>query len=223
MLRRVIASLVIVLGICMLPLCADFISIDGLSSPVTYEFHMASSVADGSGTTDNTGDIDAIYYKGIRIFVGYREGSFDSSLRIEECGSLDNVESPVQVSIVDEDVNDNGPDDAVTIYVAADSNVSKTTTATISFDTSGGWTRSGAGEGEAAIEIVSSAASVMPEGRTNVTASVTGDDLVLTAVPGSPLGEVVPIVGYSELSWPNDGEITAGDYTAEVKVEILGD
>lgn len=218
-----IASLVIVLGICMLPLCADFISIDGLSSPVTYEFHMASSVADGSGTTDNTGDIDAIYYKGIRIFVGYREGSFDSSLRIEECGSLDNVESPVQVSIVDEDVNDNGPDDAVTIYVAADSNVSKTTTATISFDTSGGWTRSGAGEGEAAIEIVSSAASVMPEGRTNVTASVTGDDLVLTAVPGSPLGEVVPIVGYSELSWPNDGEITAGDYTAEVKVEILGD
>ena len=184
------------------------------SYPVTYEFHMTSTVADGTGTTDNTGDIDAIYYKGIRIFVGYREGSFDSSLRIEECGSLDNVESPVQVSIVDEDVSDKGPDDAVTIYVAADSNVSKTTTATISFDTSGGWTRSGAGEGEAAIEM---------EGRTNVTASVTGDDLVLTAVPGTPLGEDVPIVGYSELSWPNDGEITAGDYTAEVKVEILGD
>ena len=56
-----------------------------------------------------------------------------------------------------------------------------------------------------------------------MTASVTGDDLVLTAVPGTPLGEDVPIVGYSELSWPNDGEITAGDYTAEVKVEILGD
>lgn len=223
MLRRVIASLVVFVGICVLPLYADFISLDGSSSPVTYEFHMTSTVADGTGTTDNTGDIDAIYYKGIRIFVGYREGSFDSSLRIEECGSLDNVESPVQVSIVDEDVNDKGPDDAVTIYVAADSNVSKTTTATISFDTSGGWTRSGAGEGEAAIEIVSSAASVTPEGRTNVTASVTGDDLVLTAVPGTPLGEEVPIVGYSELSWPNDGEITAGDYTAEIKVEILGD
>ena len=160
MLRRVIASLVVFVGICVLPLYADFISLDGSSSPVTYEFHMTSTVADGTGTTDNTGDIDAIYYKGIRIFVGYREGSFDSALRIEECGSLDNVESPVLVSIVDEDVNDKGPDDAVTIYVAADSNVSKTTTATISFDTSGGWTRSGAGEGEAAIEIVSSAASV---------------------------------------------------------------
>ena len=94
MLRRVIASLVVFVGICVLPLYADFISLDGSSSPVTYEFHMTSTVADGTGTTDNTGDIDAICYKGIRIFVGYREGSFDSSLRIEECGSLDNVESP---------------------------------------------------------------------------------------------------------------------------------
>ena len=71
MLRRVIASLVVFVGICVLPLYADFISLDGSSSPVTYEFHMTSTVADGTGTTDNTGDIDAIYYKGIRIFVGY--------------------------------------------------------------------------------------------------------------------------------------------------------
>lgn len=185
------------------------------------DFAMLTSVSEGSGTVDDIGDITGDDADGIRLYIGYREGPYSSDVSIKDCKPLDNQSSPAEVSIVAPDTESTGLYDEVTIYVAADSNVSKETTVNIRFDLGSGWMLADK-PGIEPIEIIADirAADVTDE-ESNVRAIAAGDNqLSLTARTGEPKKEEAKIVGYSVLSWPNDGMITAGDYSATVSVEL---
>lgn len=187
----------------------------------TYNFAMLTSVSEGSGTVDDIGDITGDDADGIKLYIGYKEGPYSSDVTIKDCKPLDNQSTPADVSIVAPDTELSGLYDEVTIYVAADSNVSKETTVNIRFDLGSGWQLADKPDIEP-IEIIADikAADVTDE-ESNVRAIAAGDNqLSLTARTGEPKKEDAKIVGYSVLSWPNDGMVTAGDYSATVSVEL---
>ena len=111
--------------------------------------------------------------------------------------------------------------DEVTIYVAADSNVSKETTVNIRFDLGSGWQLADNPDIEPIEIIADIKATDVTDEESNVKAIASGDSLLsLVAKTGEPKKEEAKIVGYSVLSWPNDGMVTAGDYSATVSVEL---
>ena len=103
------------------------------------DFAMLTSVSEGSGTVDDIGDITGDDADGIKLYIGYKEGPYSSDVTIKDCKPLDNQSTPADVSIVAPDSESSGLYDEVTIYVAADSNVSKETTVNIRFDPGSGW------------------------------------------------------------------------------------
>lgn len=210
------------LSLIMLIALLAFAPLYAQSSPRSYEFVMTSEVAPGSGTEDSIDDIPGVIVNGIRIYLGYMEGAYNSALKISDCKSLNNGSSPAELSIVKTDDEDS-LEDVVTIYVAADSNVGKTSEVSIRFNTGDGWVYQG--ENAANVSTVEIVSAISPADVTstesNVTASAEDQMLTLTARVGGPLKENAAVVGYNELTWPNDGNIAAGTYTATVSVEVV--
>lgn len=206
----------IALGILLMILlvCAAY------ADQVTVDF--VSRIENGSGTLDNIGDIDGISKNGIVVYIGYAEGGYDSSLTIAQCLPVNNADAPIRLSLLDSD-KENDDADSVTIYVAADSNVSSQQSVELRFSSTG-WVResSGSSDPQVVVDVVSNPAVVdVPGDESNVKAQVEGDNLVLIAVAGSPKGEDSRIVGYSELSWDRDADIPAGVYKATVTIEVV--
>lgn len=187
----------------------------------TYNFAMLTSVSEGSGTVDDIGDITGDDADGIKLYIGYKEGPYSSDVTIKDCKPLDNQSTPADVSIVAPDSESAGMYDEVTIYVAADSNVSKETTVNIRFDLGSGWQLDSNKDIEPIAIVADINAADVTDEESNVKALASGDSLLsLIAKTGEPKKEDAKIVGYSVLSWPNDGMITAGDYSATVSVEL---
>ena len=185
-----------------------------------YELVMSSNIGDGEGTSDSIDDIPGFVVNGIRIYLGYNEGEYNPGLSISDCKALNNSSAPAQLALVASD--DSGLENAVTIYVAADSNVSSESAVTLRFDYGSGWTRADGTAGDS-VEIVS---SVEPTDVTYSDSNVIARDdgngyLMLLARRGAPKGTESMIVAYNELSWPNDGSFPAGEYTATVSVEVV--
>ena len=164
----------------------------------SLEIAMKTRVGSGSGTLDNIGDIDGISKNGIVVYIGYAEGVYNPSLTIAQCLPVNNADAPMRLSLLDSD-KENDDADSVTIYVAADSNVSS----------------------QQSVEVSNPAVVDVPGGESNVKAQVEGDNLILIADAGSPKGEDSRIVGYSELSWDRDADIPAGVYKATVTIEVV--
>lgn len=185
----------------------------------SYEVNLAASVATGSGTVDQIGDIPGVARNGITVYIGYLEGGYRENVEITSCKPLDNMD-PVAIEIPSM-ADDTA--DAVTIYVAADSNVAEITTLNIRFNTNGGWIRTGEeSDHVTSVEILSSLGVVdVANSDSNVNAMIDGEDLKLEARPGTPLGISSKVVGYSEFSWPKDVKIPAGRYEATITVEIV--
>lgn len=191
-----------------------------VSDPI--DIAMKTRVGSGSGTLDNIGDIDGISKNGIVVYIGYAEGGYDSSLTIAQCLPVNNADAPMRLSLLDSD-KENDDADSVTIYVAADSNVSSQQSVELRFSSTG-WVResSGSSDPQVVVDVVSNPAVVdVPGGESNVKAQVEGDNLILIADAGSPKGEDSRIVGYSELSWDRDADIPAGVYKATVTIEVV--
>ena len=171
---------------------------------------------------DSIDDIPGVIVNGIRIYLGYMEGAYNSALKISDCKSLNNGSNPAELSVVKTDDEDS-LEDVVTIYVAADSNVNKTSEVSIRFNTGDGWVYQGENSVNISpVEIVSDIRSTDATfADSNVTASADDQILTLTARVGGPLKENAAVVGYNELTWPNDGNIAAGTYTATVSVEVV--
>lgn len=182
-----------------------------------------SRIENGSGTLDSIGDIDGISKNGIVVYIGYAEGGYDPSLTIAQCLPLNNADAPMRLSLLDSD-KENDDADSVTVYVAADSNVSSWQSVELRFSSTG-WVResSGSSDPQVVVDVVSNPAVVdVPGGESNVKAQVEGESLVLIAGAGSPKGEDSRVVGYSELSWDRDADIPAGVYKATVTIEVVG-
>lgn len=187
----------------------------------TYEMYLRSEILNGEGTLDVIDEIPGTLVNGIRIYVGYHEGPYSSSMTISQCHPLDGV-TPVAFELVQAEGADTQGGD-VTIYIAADSNVSGLSSALVRFNTNDGWIREDeSGSEEVSVEILSFPGAVpLDDGRSNVKASVVGEQLKLEAVPGEPLGLDTKIVGFCEFSWPKDVKIPAGRYEATITVEIV--
>lgn len=188
----------------------------------SFEIAMKTRVGSGSGTLDNIGDIDGISKNGIVVYIGYAEGGYDPSLTIAQCLPLNNADAPMRLSLLDSD-KENDDADSVTVYVAADSNVSSRQSVELRFSSTG-WVResSGSSDPQVVVDVVSNPAVVdVPGDESNVKAQVEGENLVLIAGAGSPKGEDSRIVGYSELSWDRDADIPAGVYKATVTIEVV--
>ena len=185
----------------------------------SYEVNLAASVATGSGTVDQIGDISGVARNGITVYIGYLEGDYRENVEIASCKPLDNMD-PIAIEIPSM-ADDTA--DAVTIYVAADSNVAEITTLNIRFNTNGGWFRAGEkSDHVTGVEILSSPGIVdVANSDSNVNAIIDGEDLKLEARPGTPLGINSKVVGYSEFTWPKDVKIPAGRYEATITVEIV--
>ena len=181
-----------------------------------------SRIENGSGTLDNIGEIDGISKNGIVVYIGYAEGAYDPSLTIAQCSPMDNADNPIRLALLDSD-EENDDADSVTVYVAADSNVSSQQSVELRFSSTG-WVRdrNGSGDPLVVVDVVSNPAVVnVPAGKSNVKAQVAGENLMLVASPGSPKGKDSRIVGYSELSWDRDVDIPAGVYKATVTIEVV--
>lgn len=181
-----------------------------------------SSVTNGGGTLDSIDDIPGYEVDGVRIYVGYAVGEYDSAYSISDISSLNNEEDLyVRLDSADADVPD---DTAVTIYVAADSNVAKPVKISLRFDTGDGWILQGQ-RNDYSFPIIAESQTVdgikYPED-SNVIASACAEYITLEARSGYPKGEATPIIAYSVLTWPNDG-IPAGNYNADVSVVIVNE
>ena len=163
-----------------------------------YTLILGSNVKGGEGTLDEIDDIPGYDINGLKIYIGYLTGTYSSDVKIKDTYALNATESDPADIILDAADADQKTDTAVTIYLAADANVQKNTSVSLSFNTGAGWVS------------------------TNVLASVSGNVIRLDAMTGSPKGENTPVVAYSVLTWPNDG-IPAGNYNADVSVVIVNE
>lgn len=185
------------------------------------KIYLSASISDGTGTVDKIEDLPGSLVDGIRIYLGYREGEYNSSYSAKELKPLANEDSAVELSISGDD--DSGLEDSVTIYVIADSNIKDKASTSLRLDTSKGWYRSDEDNVVAGLPIDAElmAVSVSDE-ESNVKAEVENDSLRLEAVAGAPKGEDAKVVGYATLSWDTEAQIPAGKYKAEVKVMVEG-
>ena len=182
-----------------------------------------SSVIDGGGTLDSIDDIPGYEVDGVMIYIGYAIGGYDSALTMKDISSLNNEDQRLYVKL--DSAEENIPDDtAVTIYVAADSNVAQPVTISLRLDTGDGWVLQGQ-RNDYSLPIVAESNAVdgisYPED-SNVIASAWSEYITLEARRGRPKEEATPIIAYSVLTWPNDG-IPAGNYNADVSVVIVNE
>lgn len=184
------------------------------------KIYLSASISDGTGTDDKIEDLPGTLVDGIRIYLGYREGDYNSSYSAKDLKPLGNESNEVELSISSDD--ESGLEDTVTVYVIADSNIRDKASTSLQLDTSKGWYRSGddivAG---LPIDVLFTAVAVSPE-ESNVKASVINESLKLDAVAGAPKGANAKVVGYATLSWDTEAQIPAGTYKAEVKVMVEG-
>lgn len=208
-------SLIVLIAVCCL--CSAFAQ----DLPKIFQINLTTSISDGTGTVDKIEDLPGSLVDGIRIYLGYREGEYNSSYSAKELKPLANEDSAVELSISGDD--DSGLEDSVTIYVIADSNIKDKASTSLRLDTSKGWYRSDEDNVVAGLPIEADlhAVSVNYE-ESNVTASVINDSLKLDAVAGAPKGANAKVVGYATLTWDTDAQIPAGTYKAEVKVMVEG-
>ena len=185
------------------------------------KIYLSASISDGTGTVDKIEDLPGDLVKGIRIYLGYKEGEYNSSYSAKDLKPLANEDSAVELSISGDD--DSGLEDSVTIYVIADSNIKDKASTSLRLDTSKGWYRSDEDNVAAGLPIDAElmAVSVSDE-ESNVKAEVVNDSLQLVAVAGAPKGEDAKVVGYATLRWDTEAQIPAGTYKAEVKVMVEG-
>ena len=185
------------------------------------KIYLSAFISDGTGTVDKIEDLPGSLVDGIRIYLGYREGEYNSSYSAKDLKPLANEDSAVELSISGDD--DSGLEDSVTIYVIADSNIKDKASTSLRLDTSKGWYRSDEDNVVAGLPIDAElmAVSVSDE-ESNVKAEVENDSLRLEAVAGAPKGEDAKVVGYATLSWDTEAQIPAGKYKAEVKVMVEG-
>lgn len=208
-------SLIVLIALCCF--CSAFAQ----DTPKTFQINLTTSISDGTGTVDKIEDLPGSLVDGIRIYLGYREGEYNSSYSAKELKPLANEDSAVELSISGDD--DSGLEDSVTIYVIADSNIKDRASTSLRLDTSKGWYRSDEDNVVAGLPISAElmAVSVSDE-ESNVKAEVVNDSLKLEAVAGAPKGENAKVVGYATLSWDTEAQIPAGNYKAEVKVMVEG-
>ena len=185
------------------------------------KIYLSASISDGTGTVDKIEDLPGDLVKGIRIYLGYKEGEYNSSYSAKDLKPLANEDSAVELSISGDD--DSGLETSVTIYVIADSNIKDKARTSLRLDTSKGWYRSDEDNVVAGLPIDAElmAVSVSDE-ESNVKAEVVNDSLQLVAVAGAPKGEDAKVVGYATLTWDTEAQIPAGTYKAEVKVMVEG-
>ena len=184
---------------------------------------LKSSVGHGDGTLDSIDDIPGYEVDGVMIYIGYAIGGYDSALTMKDISSLNNEDQRLYVKL--DSAEENIPDDtAVTIYVAADSNVAQPVTISLRLDTGDGWVLQGQ-RNDYSLPIVAESNAVdgisYPED-SNVIASAWSEYITLEARRGRPKEEATPIIAYSVLTWPNDG-IPAGNYNADVSVVIVNE
>ena len=187
-------SLIVLIAVCCL--CSAFAQ----DLPKIFQINLTTSISDGTGTVDKIEDLPGSLVDGIRIYLGYREGEYNSSYSAKELKPLANEDSAVELSISGDD--DSGLEDSVTIYVIADSNIKDKASTSLRLDTSKGWYRSDEDNVVAGLPIDAElmAVSVSDE-ESNVKAEVENDSLRLEAVAGAPKGEDAKVVGYATLSW----------------------
>ena len=185
------------------------------------KIYLSAFISDGTGTVDKIEDLPGSLVDGIRIYLGYREGEYNSSYSAKDLKPLANEDSAVELSISGDD--DSGLEDSVTIYVIADSNIKDKASTSLRLDTSKGWYRSDEDNVAAVLPIDAEfkAVPVSPD-ESNVKAEVVNDSLQLVAVAGAPKGEDAKVVGYATLTWDTEAQIPAGTYKAEVKVMVEG-
>ena len=205
-------SLIVLIALCCF--CSAF-AID------SAKIYLLASISDGTGTVDKIEDLPGSLVDGIRIYLGYREGEYNSSYSAKDLKPLANEDSAVELSISGDD--DSGLEDSVTIYVIADSNIKDKASTSLRLDTSKGWYRIDEDNVVAGLPIYAElmAVSVSDE-ESNVKAEVENDSLRLEAVAGAPKGADAKVVGYATLSWDTEAQIPAGKYKAEVKVMVEG-
>lgn len=207
-------SLIVLIALCCF--CSAFAQ----DSPKISQINLTTSISDGTGTEDQIEDLPGTLVDGICIYLGYREGDYNSSYSAKDLKPLGNESNEVELSISSDD--ESGLEDTVTVYVIADSNIRDNASASLQIDTSKGWYRSGddivAG---LPIDALFTAVAVSPE-ESNVKASVINESLRLDAVAGAPKGANAKVVGYATLSWDTEAQIPAGTYKAEVKVMVEG-
>lgn len=208
-------SLIVLIAVCCF--CSAFAQ----NSPKIFQINLTTSISDGTGTVDKIEDLPGDLVKGIRIYLGYKEGEYNSSYSAKDLKPLANEDSAVELSISGDD--DSGLETSVTIYVIADSNIKDKASTSLRLDTSKGWYRSDEDNVAAGLPIdaLFTAVAVSPE-ESNVKASVLNESLVLEAVAGAPKGANAKVVGYATLTWDTDAQIPAGTYKAEVKVMVEG-
>ena len=208
-------SLIVLIAVCCF--CSAFAQ----NSPKIFQINLTTSISDGTGTVDKIEDLPGDLVKGIRIYLGYKEGEYNSSYSAKDLKPLANEDSAVELSISGDD--DSGLEDSVTIYVIADSNIKDKASTSLRLDTSKGWYRSDEDNVAAGLPIDAElmAVSVSDE-ESNVKAEVVNDSLQLVAVAGAPKGEDAKVVGYATLRWDTEAQIPAGTYKAEVKVMVEG-
>lgn len=208
-------SLIVLIAVCCF--CSAFAQ----NSPKIFQINLTTSISDGTGTVDKIEDLPGDLVKGIRIYLGYKEGEYNSSYSAKDLKPLANEDSAVELSISGDD--DSGLEDSVTIYVIADSNIKDKASTSLRLDTSKGWYRSDEDNVVAGLPIDAElmAVSVSDE-ESNVKAEVVNDSLQLVAVAGAPKGEDAKVVGYATLRWDTEAQIPAGTYKAEVKVMVEG-
>ena len=208
-------SLIVLIAVCCF--CSAFAQ----NSPKIFQINLTTSISDGTGTVDKIEDLPGDLVKGIRIYLGYKEGEYNSSYSAKDLKPLANEDSAVELSISGDD--DSGLETSVTIYVIADSNIKDRASTRLRLDTSKGWYRSDEDNVAAGLPIDAElmAVSVSDE-ESNVKAEVVNDSLQLVAVAGAPKGEDAKVVGYATLRWDTEAQIPAGTYKAEVKVMVEG-
>ena len=208
-------SLIVLIALCCF--CSAFAQ----NSPKIFQINLTTSISDGTGTVDKIEDLPGDLVKGIRIYLGYKEGEYNSSYSAKDLKPLANEDSAVELSISGDD--DSGLETSVTIYVIADSNIKEKASTSLRLDTSKGWYRSDEDNVVAGLPIDAElmAVSVSDE-ESNVKAEVVNDSLQLVAVAGAPKGEDAKVVGYATLRWDTEAQIPAGTYKAEVKVMVEG-
>lgn len=180
------------------------------------KIYLSASISDGTGTDDKIENLPGALVDGIRIYLGYREGDYNSSYSAKDLKPLGNESNEVELSISSDD--ESGLEDTVTVYVIADSNIRDKASTSLQIDTSKGWYRS---DELASLPIEADLYAVpVTSEESNVKASVINESLRLDAVAGAPKGANAKVIGYATLSWDTEAQIPAGNYKAEVKVMV---
>ena len=205
-------SLIVLIVMCCF--CSAFAQ----NSQKIFQINLTTSISDGTGTEDKIEDLPGTLVDGIRIYLGYREGDYNSSYSAKDLKPLGNESNEVELSISSDD--ESGLEDTVTVYVIADSNIRDKASTSLQIDTSKGWYRS---DELASLPIEADLYAVpVTSEESNVKASVINESLRLDAVAGAPKGANAKVIGYATLSWDTEAQIPAGAYKAEVKVMVEG-